>query len=260
VTPFTIDISTFAGSLALLAGYHIYLRIRVSRDPSYTIQSVSNDAREAWVENMMAEKANGILGVQTLRNQTMAATFLASTGILLMMGTMNLMQNASSKQGILSSLESGLVVGDGLEQFKLLVLLATFFWAFFAFTMALRMYNHVGYLINAKNEKHNFYPSPHYVSRLLNRSGRYYSLGMRAYYVSVPLVFALFNPYYMVVASVAMLFLLYHIDRAPDAQPHNSDLHKKAGFSEIGSRLNVASSVPNADNIATEDNRKIAGL
>ena len=126
--------------------------------------------------------------------------------------------------------------------------------------MALRMYNHVGYLINAKSEKHNFYPSPHYVSRLLNRSGKYYSLGMRAYYVSVPLVFALFNPYYMVAASVAMLFLLYHIDRAPDAQPHNSDLHKKAGFSEIGPRLNVAASVPNTDNLAAEDNRKIAGL
>ena len=130
----------------------------------------------------------------------------------------------------------------------MLVLVATFFWAFFSFSMALRMYNHVGYIINSSNEKQRFHPTPHYVSRLLNRSGSYYSLGMRAYYVSVPLVFALFNPYYMVIASVVLILALYHIDRAPDAQPHNSDISSRAGSKF---QLNVASG---------EDSRKISGF
>jgi len=257
VESYFIDITTYTISLCLIGGYHIYLRVRLRNDPTYTIQSVSNEARSAWVENIMADKSNGVLAVQTLRNSTMAATFLASTAILLMMGTMNLIQNSGSKGSILYSIENGIATGNSIEQLKLLILLATFFWSFFSFSMALRMYNHVGYLINAKSDKHHFHPSPQYVSRLLNRSGRYYSMGMRAYYVSVPLVFALFNPYYMVVSSICLIFALYHIDRAPGVQPHNSDVHAQKKLGETSSLINLAST--SSDKI-TDDNRKIAGL
>lgn len=253
-----IDISTYILSIVLIGGYHLYLRIRLRRDPSYTIQSVSNDARSAWVENIMQEKSNGILAVQTLRNSTMAATFLASTAILLMMGTMNLMQNSSGKDSILHTLQSDIMSGNDFEQIKLIILLATFFWAFFSFSMALRMYNHVGYLINASNDKLHFHPSAKYVSRLLNRSGSYYSLGMRAYYISVPLVFSLFNPYYMIIASIGLIFALYHNDRAPGDQPHNNDISQRQ-FSESKPRTNLSHSIGTSD-IGPSDNRKIAGL
>jgi uncharacterized membrane protein len=252
VAPYIIDISTYAISLGLIGGYHLHLRIRLHRDPTYTIQSVNNDARTAWVENIMTEKSNAILAVQTLRNSTMAATFLASTAILLMMGTLNLMQNAN-QNSFLHALQSGIVAGDDFEQIKLLILLAAFFWAFFSFSMALRMYNHVGYLINSSNDKRQFHPTPHYVSRLLNRSGSYYSLGMRGYYISVPLVFALFNPYYMVIAALGLVVALYHIDRAPDTQPRNSDIHKHEGGKEAKLRINIAPS-------ESEDHRKISGF
>ncbi|MGD8938505.1 MAG: DUF599 domain-containing protein [Gammaproteobacteria bacterium] len=250
MAPYIIDIGTYALSLGLIGGYHVYLKARLRRDPSYTIQSVNSDARAAWVENIMAEKNNAILAVQTLRNSTMAATFLASTAILLMMGTLNLVQNSSGQNNLLHSLQSGIAAGDDLEQIKLLILLATFFWAFFSFSLALRLYNHVGYLINAGNEKSHFHPTPHYISRLLNRSGNYYSQGMRAYYISVPLVFALFNPYYIVIASVALIMALYHIDRAPDTQPYVSDIERKR-LNESQLKLKIT---------ASEDRRKISGF
>lgn len=236
---YTIEISTYIFSLCIIIGYHLYLRANVRRDKTYTIQSVNSRARKAWVENMMSDNSKGILGVQTLRNSTMAATFLASTAILLMMGTMNLMQNSGNKNSFLHSLESNIVGNGNLEEVKLLVLLAIFFWAFFSFTMALRMYNHVGFLINSSNEKQQFYPSPRYVSRLLNRSGRYYSLGMRAYYFSIPLVFGLFNPYYLVVASIALVVVLYHIDRSPDSQPLQHDIHAVENTGEAKLQLKV---------------------
>jgi uncharacterized membrane protein len=231
VSPYILDISTSAISFTLISGYYLYLQARVRRNPSYAIQSVNSDARSAWVENIMADKNNGVLAVQTLRNSTMAATFLASTAILLMMGSLNLMQNSGGDSSLLHELQNGINTSGDIAQLKLLLLLATFFWAFFSFSMAVRLYNHVGYLINAGNDRHRFCPTPHYVSRLLNRSGSYYSLGMRAYYISVPLVFSLFNPYYMVIASVALVATLYYIDRAPDTQPQNSDIYKhRRGF------------------------------
>lgn len=251
MAPYIVDIGTYAISLCLIGGYHIYLKKRLRRNPAYTIQSVNSDARTAWVENIIAEKSNAILAVQTLRNSTMAATFLASTAILLMMGTLNLMQHSSTQNTLLHSLQSGIAAGDGLEQIKLLILLATFFWAFFSFSLALRLYNHVGYLINSSNDQCQFHPTAHYISRLLNRSGNYYSLGMRAYYISVPLVFALFNPYYIVIASVALIMALYHIDRAPDTQPYTSDIKKHKQINKPSVKFKVA---------ASDDNRKISGF
>jgi uncharacterized membrane protein len=53
------------------------------------------------------------------------------------------------------------------------------------------------------------------VSRLLNRGGAYYSLGMRSYYLFVPFVFWLISPYLMLAASVGLLFVLNHVDRPP---------------------------------------------
>jgi uncharacterized membrane protein len=239
VSAYYIELSTYIFSLCLIIGYHLYLRANLRRDRSYTIQSVNSRARKAWVDNIMSDRSIGILGVQTLRNSTMAATFLASTAILLMMGTMNLMQNSSDKTSFLQSLESNMVGSSSLEEAKLMALLVIFFWAFFSFTMAVRMYNHVGFLLNSANEKHKFYPSPRYVARLLNRSGRYYSLGMRAYYFSIPLVFGLFNPYYLVVASIGLVVVLYHIDRAPDSQPLQNDIKMSENGGEAKLELKV---------------------
>ena len=44
----------------------------------------------------MADCNNGVLAIQTLRNSTMASTFLASTSILLMVGVMTLSGQASA--------------------------------------------------------------------------------------------------------------------------------------------------------------------
>jgi uncharacterized membrane protein len=215
-----IDVMIYIASMILIAGYHVFLRIRIRRDSAYTIQSINNMARSAWVDNIMSDRSNAILAVQTLRNSTMAATFLASTAILMCVGVLNLMEKDDAKNGLFnylhgSGIHSGMVSSAGFQNEKLLILLITFIWAFFCFSMAVRMYNHVGYLINSKNTRLRFSPSPKYVSKLLNRSGKYYSYGMRAYYISIPMIFSLYDPYFMVVASIGIIILLYNIDRAP---------------------------------------------
>jgi uncharacterized membrane protein len=209
-----LDAVAIGISLSLVVGYHLYLRWRLRHDHSYSIQSVNRQARAAWVRSIMGGPGQEILGVQTLRNSTMAATFLASTAILLIMGTLNLLQQTDLGDGLLSTLNGG-AAKIGLGHCKLLALLVDFFWAFFCFSQAVRLYNHVGYLISAGISRQGTI-SPQYVARLLNRSGRYYSLGMRCYYVSVPLVFWLFGPYPLIVSSAALVSALYHIDRSPE--------------------------------------------
>ena len=60
--------------------------------------------------------------------------------------------------------------------------------------------------------------SPRLVATYLNRAGRFYAFGMRLYYIAAPLVFWLFGPHFMVVATVVLLPTMYFLDRAP--HPH----------------------------------------
>jgi len=228
------NVISFSTSLGLVLGYHLYLRYKLLNNPTYTIQSINAQAREIWVESVMTSRDRDILAVQTLRNSTMAATFLASTAILLIIGVLNLMQK---NDGIVSVLDlvqkEHQMMSVHIWGFKLLPLLVVFFTAFFCFTLAIRMYNHVGYLINASSDK-AFGLTPSFVAQLLNRSGHYYSLGMRAYYLSVPLVFWLFGPLFLIVASIGLVIVLYHVDRAPDV----------AGPQQAGSRSVSTASNP----------------
>lgn len=64
--------------LAVLIGYHLYLRQVYHEQPERTYRGRSNRLRRAWVE-MVRVHSNDILAVQTLRNWIMSATLLAST-------------------------------------------------------------------------------------------------------------------------------------------------------------------------------------
>lgn len=212
--PYAKDTIGFVTSLALVVAYHVYLRARLRSNPNYTIQAINHAARASWVEYVMANSSKDILAVQTLRNSTMAATFLASTAILLIIGVLNLSQHGETFGNVLHGLNAQVKVGEYMSVFKLLPLLIAFFWAFFCFSLAVRMFNHVGYLINSSNGG-RFAITPTYVTTILNRGGSYYSLGMRSYYMSVPLVFWMYGPGLMVLSSIGLITVLYHVDRSP---------------------------------------------
>lgn len=208
------NLFALAGSLALLVAYHLYLQVQLRSNPRYTIQAINNAARAAWVESVMASGNKDVLAVQTLRNSTMAATFLASTAILLIIGVLNLSQTGA---GLLQTVESHDAAAR-LHLLKLTPLLLDLFATFFFFSFAIRMYNHVGYLINSGGQPGSP-ATPQYVARLLNRGGAYYTLGMRTYYLSVPFVFWLLGSVYMLAATCAVIAVLYHVDRSPEDAP-----------------------------------------
>lgn len=214
---FGADIVGFVLSVVLLAAYHLYLRQRVKRNPAYTVQAVNVMARSAWVERIMKNE-DGILAVQTLRNSTMAATFLASTAVLLIVGVLTLSEQGDKLGSSWHSLNAVGATHAEMWITKLLVLMLDLFVAFFSFSMSIRVFNHVGYMINVPKAAGHKSISPRHVAVHLNRAGRFYSIGMRAYYFLVPLVFWLFGPHFMLLATVALIFVLYRIDRAPKVQ------------------------------------------
>jgi uncharacterized membrane protein len=199
----------------IIGGYHLWLRHRTRHNPAYTVQSVHAIARTAWVESVMT-KGRDILAIQTLRNSTMSATFLASTAILLLVGVLTLSGQGDKLQVSWGALDAFSGTDPSLWDMKLLALIVNLSVAFFSFTLSIRKFHHVGYLLNVPEELRHPCITPAFVGAYLNGAGRSYSLGMRAYYMLLPLVFWLFGPIFMVSASVGLVAILYRLDRATD--------------------------------------------
>ncbi len=214
LTSFGTDAGSFLLSATLLLAYHRYLRYKVRRNPAYTVQAVNVISRTAWVESVMRE-GKDILAVQTLRNSTMAATFLASTAVLLSIGVLTLSEQGDRLGGTWHALNVFGAHHPQLWLAKLLFLLLDLFVAFFSFSMSIRVFNHVGYMINVPLAVERRVISPQHVAIHLNRAGRFYSIGMRAYYFIVPLVFWLFGPHFLLISTIVLVPVLYKLDRAP---------------------------------------------
>jgi uncharacterized membrane protein len=204
-------------SLLLLVAYHAFLRMKLRSDPLYTIQAVNALARAAWVESVMTAGNKDVLAVQTLRNSIMGATFLSSTAVLLIIGVLTLSGQSEHLGTTWHSLNLFGATHAELWLTKLLALLLDMLVAFFSFAQAIRLFHHVGYMINVPmTVKHRAF-TPQHVALHLNRAGSFYAIGMRAYYVAVPLVFWLFGPHFMLLSTVIVIPILFYLDRAPKA-------------------------------------------
>ena len=209
------DLLSFGASLALVIGYRIYLFLKLRQNPHYSFQAINRTARRQWVEDIMREPGRTIVGVQTLRNSTMSATFFASTAVLLIMGTLTLTGNYEKLHQSWHQLNVLGSLHPGLWTLKVLFLLSDFLVAFFSFAMAVRMFHHVGYLLGLCQNCRPPEVTPPIVAIHLNRAGKFYTTGMRAYFYAVPLVFWLFGPHFMFASTCVLVLVLYFFDRAP---------------------------------------------
>jgi uncharacterized membrane protein len=213
--PLSADLLAFAASSALILIYYIFLRLRTRRDPGFSVHHFNRRIRAAWVEMVAKSGRMDVLAVQTLRNSVMAANFMASTSVLLIIGALNLSDRIEKwAHGGQPGMAADDLVGE-LWLIKLGLLLLDFFIAFYCFTMAIRFFNHVGYMINLLAGSAESGLSHAQVSAYLNRAGAYYTYGTRSFFFSLPLILWFFGPYPLMLATGILIAALYKLDRAP---------------------------------------------
>ncbi len=209
------DLMAFAASTVLIAGYYAFLWTRARRDPHYTIHGVNATARTLWVYDVMAHRNKDVMAVQSLRNFVMAASFMASTSVLLILGTLTLSGQAESLSQTWHAVNIGGSAAPQAWIIKVMCLLTTFIVAFFAFAMTIRLLNHVLFMINVPDAEKHSGLSPRHVAHRLARAGHYYSVGTRAFFVAIPLVFWLFGPLYLLLATIGLVITLHQVERTP---------------------------------------------
>lgn len=198
-------------AIMLLVAYHVYLFLKTRHRPTSTSLGLARRTRALWVQSVMKHNKD-ILAVQTLRNWTMASTFLASTAILIGLGIFNLALTAD-RQGELSLLIGPLSIDHpALWTTKLVLLGLDFLIVFFNFTLAVRYYNHTGFMINLPADEPGS-ASVEDVIKILDRGGTHYTLGMRGYYLAIPLALWLFGPLWLLTGTLLLIAVLYRLDR-----------------------------------------------
>ncbi|MES2356429.1 MAG: DUF599 domain-containing protein [Pseudomonadota bacterium] len=200
--------------LGALALYEFYIRRRTLKAPTKTGRSAHAAIRSDWVKSVMSRPGTEILVIQTLRNSVMAASFMATTAILALSGTVTLSGVGNSASGFWLSAH------DSDDEFiifavKLVLLEGAFFVSFLFMAMAVRFFNHVGYIITGEIGSDESTRKQALAIAYLNRAGLYYSLGLRAFFLSIPFLVGLFNTYLMLPATLLLIFMLYWFDDVP---------------------------------------------
>jgi uncharacterized membrane protein len=205
------EICCTALAFLILGIYHIYWIYLIHKHPLKTSVGITNHLRGHWVESIMQDRRD-ILAVQTLRNWVMASSFLASTGIIICLGLLSVAASPEKMSEITPSLSELVREHRALWLFKLMVLIIDFFFIFFSFCLAIRYFNHVNFMINVPSTLgHKI--TPEYITDILNNATMHYTMGMRGYYVGVLLFLWLFGPIWMLMGTVILTIVLYHLDR-----------------------------------------------
>lgn len=163
-------------SLVAFISYHGVLLWRINYNPSSTVIGFNHRTRRFWILKMMPLTGSGsqgkdIVAVQTIRNLQMAASFLASTSILLAstLAGFCLSGERSSPYSkeikfFVSSPEDGnsvptvssiLEPSISLLDLKFFSLIVVFLVSFFCYTQSIRLYNHCNFIINLPRSFNN---------------------------------------------------------------------------------------------------------
>lgn len=178
-----IDFIALLVNWLLILIYYFYLSRRTRLTPDSSVHMLNAKVRERWVDIIMSKDNMEILAVQTLRNSVMAANFMASTSILLIIGTLNISEKLGQWALNWHPSGSSQAFSTELWQLKLCLLLLDFSVAFYCFSMSIRFFNHVGYIINLSNATSPDISLYKQTCAYLNRAGTYYTFGTRTFFL-----------------------------------------------------------------------------
>jgi hypothetical protein len=201
-----------AGTVAVLALYEALLLLLQRRRPQRLARTAHASLREDWFIAVSAQKGSEVLAVQTIRNSLMSATMLASAAALALMGAVTLAA---------PSLDTGFHTARGISAFTPrlvleLVLLSLLFASLLSTMMAVRLYNHVGFVVGMPVDSSMRTRWRHAGVRYVRKAGLLYGIGLRQLVLVVPVVAAILSPAIGPFAAVVVAAALFSFDRFSD--------------------------------------------
>ncbi|XP_062076082.1 uncharacterized protein LOC133780254 [Humulus lupulus] len=210
-----IDYMLVPSGLLAMVIYHGWLLYRIIHHPTRTVIGVNAIHRRSWARAMLENlHNNGVLGVQTLRNNIMSSTLMASMAIMLSSLIAVLISSGGRNKIEL------FIFGDRSEaslSLKYFCIMASLLVAFLFNLQSISYYSYASLLVNVPYKKIS-QDDQHeqlivdFVGRTVNMGSLFFSLGLRAFYFSFALFLWIFGPLPMFVYSFVLVFKLYFLD------------------------------------------------
>jgi uncharacterized membrane protein len=191
--------------IALLGSYHLVMLRRLRTHPSTTLMGRHRQVRALWVR-MRGGRDRELEVVQAMRNLIMAASLLASTAVLVAGALLGAVFSGAAPSGFVTSLNSLGVDSPIVWEVKALLLAAVYFGVFVSFTLAIRSFSYVGLMVPSDEI------GPEEVDEEMERGALGFSLGIRGFYISLPLILWLLGPLWMLAGTVLLVVFLRQID------------------------------------------------
>jgi hypothetical protein len=197
-------------TVAILLSYEVALAIGHRRRPERLSRTAHAALRQEWFAAISAQKGSEILAVQTLRNSLMAATMTASTAALALMGVATLAA---------PSLHSTIGQGPDSPAFTArlaleLVLMTLLFASLVSSAMAVRYYNHAGFIsampVDSEARRRWGDAGKAYV----RQAGILYSWGLRHLVLIAPILASIVHPAAGPFAALCVVAVLGSVDRS----------------------------------------------
>ena len=199
-------------TVAILLAYELALLWVQRRRPGLLARAAHANLREEWFAALSKQPGSEILAIQTLRNSLMSATMTASTAALGLIGAATLLApTLNSSFDAVDAVARNITARLAME----LVVLAILFASLVCSAMAVRYYNHAGFISAmpvGSDERQRWAPT---AVGYLRRAGLLYSWGLRHLLMVAAVLAFIVHPLAGPVAALAVVATLVAFDRFP---------------------------------------------
>jgi len=197
-----LDVVGFVLFLLVFPIYHGIYPWLMSLFPDRAVKTRIDLYRRSWIERLVREE-DVLLAAQQTRNLTMVNTLLASSALILLGFTANvLIQLPRGLVNVPEAISAG--GNDAILAGKLYLLILVFAVAFAYCMTALRHLGHFNIVVGADPkvvEEHDG-SAVDYLSALISRASNRYTLAVRTFYSSMPLFLWLFDSWLFVALTL----------------------------------------------------------
>ncbi len=194
----------------LWAGYQWYSDYSASAHPRLG-REMQRYMRE-WVLRMV-ERDNRMMDINIVRNLTRSAQFFASTTMLILGALVVLMGYTERAASVMAELPFTYQVSQRLWEFKVLVLLLIFVYAFFKFSWSIRQFGFCSILVGATEKPSpdvaEYLPHVERITVVMSYANRNFNHGLRAYYFGVAALSWFLHPAVMIAVTLAVIYVLH---------------------------------------------------
>ncbi|MBR9912166.1 MAG: DUF599 family protein [Gammaproteobacteria bacterium] len=199
--------------LSCWIGYARFAKIRAKQIDC--IASIMHKLRMAWMREALFRDVR-VSDTSIIANLERNVSFMASTSIFMLAGLVTALTSTDVIYSVLADMHLASATSPEELQFKILVLICIFVYAFFTFTWSLRQFGFCSVIIGASPTlQPDSYPAEvfdryaRHSGKVLDQAAHTNNYGLRAYYYAMATLAWFVHPLLFVFAVALVVLVLY---------------------------------------------------